>query len=844
MEFLAEYGIFLLKAVTIALAVLFPILMIISSSKGSSSSEKGFLTIKNLSEQFEAMANAVNESQLDSKKQKKFNKELKKKKKKELKSEDKDSVFVLNFNGDVQASEVEKLKHEINAIIVSEAKCKEVVLKVESGGGSAYAYGLCAAELKRLIDSDINLTVCVDKVAASGGYLMSCVASKIVAAPWALVGSIGVIAQMPNIHKLLKKNLVDFEMHTAGEFKRTLTVFGENTEEGREKFKSELEDLHIIFKDFVKDIKLGKLIPIPPELVMRAENVFWVQQGEKWRRINDLRLANINKVLRSFQMPSPNDVLRLIDPDWEMISYDFKSCYYQFPISQLQQMETATCFEFLEEPDIYYYFVATGLPFGLNAVCRTVHKALKGVATTLGKIFNCTTIAYLDDCVAALHKKNETRAYKEEIRNLFLIALNEFGLWVNKKCQTTPTQSIEFLGCIIDIREHLVSPKPARIKKLHELLTEIIKHNRISIKAARSLAGIIRSLDNNQMVNKLMARTLELFISDKFRMFSDNQSGKRTKLSKTKENKQFEMTYEFLEILFIWLNAVKTFTSNQRPDGKNSLTLKNRLPFDFTQKRGAKTLFSGSDASDALLGFCAVFNDKVIFENSLPIPIEFQNASSTFRELLGIRKNVFNIKNLLEKNPEIEHVTILTDSNTAAWNLLSNSAKIQRDQDIIYEILSELKSLKVPFSIKWVRRDRRILAHCDSNSKILLENAHRMPVERVRYLAAQFNLVGSKVNKKPVLLNHISNPTDPKLVHKGKIPIFVSPINVGRAQLIFDWVKFHKTECILILPANAVSQKYEFEIRHKFHHITCEYSNLFELRNPMCFKARVIYFKN
>jgi len=207
------------------------------------------------------------------KKQKKFNKELKKKKKKELKSEDKDSVFVLNFNGDVQASEVEKLKHEINAIIVSEAKCKEVVLKVESGGGSAYAYGLCAAELKRLIDSDINLTVCVDKVAASGGYLMSCVASKIVAAPWALVGSIGVIAQMPNIHKLLKKNLVDFEMHTAGEFKRTLTVFGENTEEGREKFKSELEDLHIIFKDFVKENRSQ----IDPSVVATGE----VWQGKK-----------------------------------------------------------------------------------------------------------------------------------------------------------------------------------------------------------------------------------------------------------------------------------------------------------------------------------------------------------------------------------------------------------------------------------------------------------------------------------------------------------------------------------------------------------------------------------
>jgi len=253
MEFLAEYGVFLLKVTTVALAVLVPILLIISSSKSRSSSERGHLEIRNLSDQFESMGEALNGSQMDSKSLKKFTKEAQKRKKKESKKQDKQSVFVLDFNGDVQASGVDKLKHEINAILLSETKCKEVVLKVESGGGSAYAYGLCAAELKRLVDHKIKLTVCIDRVAASGGYLMSCVASKIVAAPWALVGSIGVIAQMPNINKLLKKNLVDFEMHTAGEFKRTLTVFGENTEEGRDKFKSELEDLHVIFKDFVKE---------------------------------------------------------------------------------------------------------------------------------------------------------------------------------------------------------------------------------------------------------------------------------------------------------------------------------------------------------------------------------------------------------------------------------------------------------------------------------------------------------------------------------------------------------------------------------------------------------------
>ena len=253
MEFLTDYGIFLLKVITIALAITIPILIIIGSSK-SKTPNKGSLVVKNLSKKYENMGSTIRSSLLNPKELKKYNKEVQKKNKKDKKKPSKDdAVYVLNFNGDIQASEVSKLKNEINAILLSDTKCKEVVIKVESGGGSAYAYGLCAAELKRLVDNKIKLTVCIDKVAASGGYLMSCVASKIIAAPWAIVGSIGVIAQLPNFHRLLKKNSIDFEMHTAGEFKRTLTTLGENTEDGRKKFKSELEDLHLIFKDFVKE---------------------------------------------------------------------------------------------------------------------------------------------------------------------------------------------------------------------------------------------------------------------------------------------------------------------------------------------------------------------------------------------------------------------------------------------------------------------------------------------------------------------------------------------------------------------------------------------------------------
>ena len=252
-DLLVAYGFFLLKVITVLLVILIPILMISSSTKHKKETDKGRIIVKNLSDKLEEIGVTLKSAEMDPKAYKSFLKERNKKKKKELKGKSKEIVYVLDFKGDIQASAVDKLKQEINAIIASQVKCKEVVVKVESGGGSAYAYGLCAAELKRLVDNKINLTVCIDKIAASGGYLMSCVATKIVAAPWAIVGSIGVIAQLPNFHRLLKKLDIDIEMHTAGKFKRTLTTLGKNTKQGREKFISELEDLHVVFKDFVKE---------------------------------------------------------------------------------------------------------------------------------------------------------------------------------------------------------------------------------------------------------------------------------------------------------------------------------------------------------------------------------------------------------------------------------------------------------------------------------------------------------------------------------------------------------------------------------------------------------------
>lgn len=160
-------------------------------------------------------------------------------------------VFVLDFEGDVRASNVKHLREEINTVISAAEKGDEVVLRLESPGGMVHGYGLAAAQLVRLKEAGIKLTICVDKVAASGGYMMSCVADKIYAAPFAIIGSIGVVAQLPNFNKLLKKHDVDYELFTSGDFKRTVTMFGENDDKNRAKFQQELEQTHNLFKHFV-----------------------------------------------------------------------------------------------------------------------------------------------------------------------------------------------------------------------------------------------------------------------------------------------------------------------------------------------------------------------------------------------------------------------------------------------------------------------------------------------------------------------------------------------------------------------------------------------------------------
>lgn len=254
MEFLIEYGMFLAKFITVVLLLVFAIgaiIFIVIRAKGDGE----HLNIKNINEKYETMSFMLNSQVLSKKEFKKYLKKQKQehKEKDKASSDEKKKVFVLDFKGDIKASTVSSLREEITAILTIADKNDEIVVILESGGGTVHGYGLGASQLKRIRDKEIKLTVAVDKVAASGGYMMACVAEKIIAAPFAIIGSIGVLAQIPNFHRLLKKMDIDFEQITAGDYKRTLTLFGENTDKDREKFKEELEDTHHLFKEFVKD---------------------------------------------------------------------------------------------------------------------------------------------------------------------------------------------------------------------------------------------------------------------------------------------------------------------------------------------------------------------------------------------------------------------------------------------------------------------------------------------------------------------------------------------------------------------------------------------------------------
>ena len=289
-EIFTEYGLFLAKAITILVFIWLLLALIFSFSKKAKGDDH--FEITNLNKKYKNMADSIRFALLPKKQLKQALKEKKKESKKRCKqdkkapSSTKKRIFVLNFLGNIKATAVKHLRKEITAILSVANSSDEVVVCLENAGGLVHEHGFASSQLLRIKQKGIPLTVAVDKVAASGGYMMACVADKIIAAPFAIVGSIGVIAQLPNFNRLLDKHGVDFELMKAGELKRTVTMFGKNTDEDRAHFNEQLEDTHDLFKDFVKENR--------PALEIEK-----VATGEHWLATRGIELKLVDELITS-----------------------------------------------------------------------------------------------------------------------------------------------------------------------------------------------------------------------------------------------------------------------------------------------------------------------------------------------------------------------------------------------------------------------------------------------------------------------------------------------------------------------------------------------------------------
>lgn len=290
-QFFLDYGLFLAKTATLVIAAVVIIGSLVTLIRSAREHSHDRLEIKSINHRFEEMSDILNNELLNEQEMK----QRKKARQAEQKTRNKAAkhgqaprprVFALNFEGDLHATGAATLREEISAVLQVARKQDEVFLRLESEGGLVHAYGLAASQLARIRDRGVRLVVAVDKVAASGGYLMACVADKIIAAPFAILGSIGVVAQIPNFHRLLKKHEVDLELHTAGQYKRTLTLFGENTDAARAKFQEELEDTHVLFKAFVSENRPGMAIDK-------------IATGEHWFGTRALALRLIDEIKTS-----------------------------------------------------------------------------------------------------------------------------------------------------------------------------------------------------------------------------------------------------------------------------------------------------------------------------------------------------------------------------------------------------------------------------------------------------------------------------------------------------------------------------------------------------------------
>lgn len=159
---------------------------------------------------------------------------------------------VLRFEGDTMATGRQDFARMVDEVLHNKERIQRVIVVVNSPGGGVSVYGQMFAGMERMRNAGVDVTACVDTYAASGGYLMSVPAQRIIAAPFAMVGSIGVVSEFMNFNKLLRRLGVEPMTITAGELKRTVTPLSEVTEENKAAYKAQLEAIHRQFIAVVK----------------------------------------------------------------------------------------------------------------------------------------------------------------------------------------------------------------------------------------------------------------------------------------------------------------------------------------------------------------------------------------------------------------------------------------------------------------------------------------------------------------------------------------------------------------------------------------------------------------
>jgi serine protease SohB len=304
--FLSAYGLFLAEVLTLVALVIVIVLLIAANRRGGQGSG---LHVEHLNRRFEDEAEAVKRAMAGKRGKKEAKARSKERKREERERAKQDSprprLFVLDFKGDMRASAAASLREEVTAVLAVASDQDQVLLRLENPGGTVHEHGFAASQLMRIKQRKLRLLIAVDKVAASGGYLMACVADHVLAAPFAIIGSVGVVAQLPNFHRLLEEHGVDFEQLTAGRYKRTLTLFGKNTDEGREKLRQELEEVHELFKAQIREHR--------PQV-----DVDQIATGEHWYGVRALDLKLVDELRTS------DDLLVEAAKERDLYSVSFK----------------------------------------------------------------------------------------------------------------------------------------------------------------------------------------------------------------------------------------------------------------------------------------------------------------------------------------------------------------------------------------------------------------------------------------------------------------------------------------------------------------------------------------